>query len=371
MRLADLGVHIGSLPPGPANAITDVEGCRVGHATLISGDGDLVVGKGPVRTGVTVVLPHSDDVWSEPVFGGAHSLNGNGEVTGLLWINEAGLLSGPVAITNTSSVGLVRDALQPRGIAALPVVGETDDSTLNDIGGFHVRPEHVHAALRTTSDGRVAEGNVGGGTGMICHGFKAGIGTASRQIKLADSAVVTVGVLVQANYGRRSRLTIDGVPVGRYIPERDIPDPRFPSAEGDRGSIIAVVGTDAPLLPHQCRRLAQRAGLGVARVGGVAANSSGDVFVAFATGNRGLSNDESVVQAPVEVRMLPDAGMTYLFEACVDATEEAIVNSLLAAETMTGRDGNTAFALPPERLEAILAAHTPTTAEVAAFRLGA
>ena len=368
LRARDLGTRIGTFSTGPFNAITDVAGCRVGYTTLIEGEGPLIVGQGPVRTGVTVILAHGGDVWSGPVFAGHHRLNGNGEMTGLLWLGESGLLSGPVALTNTSSVGLVRDTLvrleaeQRPGdheLGALPVVGETHDGILNDINGFHIRPEHVEAALRSAAGGPVAEGNVGGGTGMICHGFKAGTGTSSRRVCLSHGLVATVGVLVQANYGRRSRLRVDGVPVGRYIPETEVPDPRSATAGRDgAGSIVGVVATDAPLLPHQCDRLAQRAGLGVARTGGVADDSSGDIFLAFATGNRLLGEGRGPGHL-VRAEMLPNEAMTPLFEAVVDATEEAIVNALLAATTMSGRDGNTAYALDPGRLEAVLAAHRP------------
>ncbi len=367
MRARDLGINIGTLPTGPDNAITDVSGCRVGHTTLIEGSGPLVVGNGPVRTGVTVVLPHEGHVWTEPVFGGHHCLNGNGEATGLLWLRESGFLTSPIALTNTGSVGAVRDALvrlevehgTPRdSLNSLPVVAETDDGFLNDVYGLHIRPEHVERALRTAAGGPVGEGNVGAGTGTICHGFKAGIGTSSRHVALAGGVAVTVGVLVQANYGRRARLCVDGVPVGRYVSEDEIPGPSHtePAARSG-GSIIGVVATDAPLLPHQCDRLAQRAGLGVARAGGVAADASGDVFVAFATGNRHLrvSQGDHLFRA----EMLPNRFLTSLFEAVVDATEEAIVNSLLAASTMTGRDGNTAYALDPARLHEVMAAHRP------------
>ncbi|HTX62220.1 MAG TPA: P1 family peptidase [Acidimicrobiales bacterium] len=359
-RADDLGIHIGGAPAGPANAITDVEGVRVGHTTLVDGDGPLQVGSGPVRTGVTVVVP-CENVGSRVLFAGCHRLNGNGELTGLEWVRESGVLTSPVAITNTHSVGIVRDALvsaqvrsKPPGVVpwSLPVVGETWDGLLNDIDGMHVRPEHVWAALESASGGAVPEGNVGGGTGMVCHQFKGGIGTASRIVEVSGDRS-TVGVLVQANYGRRARLTVDGVPVGREVPVDEIPAPyddrrRIPGS----GSIIVVVGTDAPLLPHQCERLAQRAGLGIARSGGVGANTSGDLFLAFATGNAHLPlPSEHDPSSPVmTVRMLPDAGITALFEAAVDATEEAILNALLAAETMTGRDGITAYALPHGRL---------------------
>ena len=369
MRARDIGIRIGRMEPGDHNAITDVPGVRVGHTTLVSGDGPLRVGEGPVRTGVTVVVPHDGDVWTEPVFAGAHRLNGNGELTGLEWIREAGMLAGAIGITNTHSVGVVHDALIEAGarshgmrdaIWALPVVGETYDGGLNDINGFHVRAEHVHAALTAAADGPVAEGNVGGGTGMICHEFKGGIGTASRR-----AADWVVGVLVQANYGTRELLRIDGVPVGALIPTSDVPSAwddvdRLAGRQGpEGGSIIGIVATDAPLLPHQCARLAQRVGMGVARMGSYAAHGSGDLFCAFATGNRDLSHGagEDDPRPTVPLRMVVDEHINPLFEAVVEATEEAIVNALLGAETMTGRDGITAHALDPDRLVGIMRAH--------------
>jgi D-aminopeptidase len=336
VRARELGVVVGQGTPGPANAITDVAGGRVGHTTLIEGAG--------VRTGATVLFPHEGDPAADPVFAGSFRLNGNGELTGLEWVRESGLLTSPIGLTNTFSVGVVRDAL----VAAaprepdwhLPVVGETYDGFLNDIRGMHVRAEHVAAAIAAASGGKVAEGNVGGGTGMICHGFKGGIGTASR---LAGGYVV--GVLVQANYGRRSRFRVNGVPVGETIGDR-IPLPT--SGDSGAGSIIGIVGTDAPLLPHQCERLARRAALGVGRCGGVGEHSSGDLFLAYATGNRGLAALEQ--PSEVELRMQSYAHANELFDAVVEATEEAILNALLAAETMTGRDGNTVYALEPELL---------------------
>jgi len=372
VRARDLGIVIGEGRPGPFNAITDVVGVRVGHTTLIRGDGPLVVGQGPVRTGVTVVLPHDGDIWSEPLFAGSHTLNGNGELTGLEWVRESGTMTGAIAITNTHSVGTVRDALVGaatraglRGSSswALPVVGETWDGRLNDIDGQHVRPEHVDAALASAAGGAVAEGAVGGGTGMICHEFKGGIGTASRVLPAALGGW-TVGVLVQANYGRRGLLRIDGVPVGEAIPASEVPSaqgaPRHGIADAPpgAGSIIGIVATDAPLLGDQCRRLAQRAALGLARTGGIGAPSSGDLFLAFATGNRGLppSEEERPSFAPVAVQMISGATLGPLFEATVEATEEAIVNALVGAETMTGRDGNTAHRLPHDRLVEVMRA---------------
>jgi D-aminopeptidase len=374
VRARDLGVVIGEGRPGPWNAITDVPGVRVGHATLISGDGPLVAGVGPIRTGVTVVIPHDGDVWSEPVFAGAHTLNGNGELTGLEWIREAGLLSGAIGLTNTHSVGTVRDALVRAAVNsradgelfwALPVAGETWDGRLNDINGQHVRPEHVDEALAAAASAPVIEGNVGGGTGMICHEFKGGIGTASRVIP-EDMGGWTVGVLVQANYGRRGLLRIDGVPVGEEIPLDEVSTPHSSIRRGlsdpgpGAGSIIGIVATDAPLLPHQCTRLAHRAALGVARVGGGGEHSSGDLFLAFATGNRGLATLDTE-QDPFQrdVQMLNDAWISDLFWAAIEATEEAIVNALVSAETMTGRDGHTAAALPHDRLREVMARYRP------------
>jgi D-aminopeptidase len=362
MRARDLGIVVGQKKPGPNNGITDVPGVRVGHTTLIEGDGPLVVGSGPIRTGVTVIVP-SENVGRSPLFAGCHRLNGNGELTGLEWVRESGTLTSPIAITNTHSVGVVRDSLitaevreRPQGAVywSLPVVGETWDGMLNDINGMHVRPEHLWNALESATSGPVAEGNVGGGTGMICHEFKGGIGTASR----VAASGYTVGVLVQSNYGRRERLTVAGVPVGHLLPTSDVPAPGpGPSVPG-AGSIIVIVATDAPLLPHQCSRLAQRAGLGIARVGGVGDHASGDLFFCFATGNSNLSASEEVGQPiTVATTMLHDSHITSLYDCVVDATEEAILNALLAAETMTGRDGITAHALPSDRLVAILSAH--------------
>ncbi len=358
-RARDLDITIGRLPTGALNAITDVPGVRVGQVTLIEGDGPLVVGRGPVRTGVTVIAPHEGQIGAEPIYAGSHVLNGNGEMTGLHWIAETGLLATPIALTNTHSVGVVRDALisytVQRGSTfattwSLPVVAETYDGILSDINGMHVRPEHVWQALDTLASGAVAEGNVGGGTGMICHGFKGGIGTASRVLP-AQSGGWTTGVLVQANHGSRHRLTIDGVPVGREIGSDRIPIPRFPVPPG-AGSIIVIIATNAPLLPLQCRRLAQRATMGIARTGGIGENSSGDIFLAFATGNRGLNMPDA--DNLLHLRSLANDALTPLFEAVAEATEEAIVNALLAASTMVGADGRTAHALPHDELIKVL-----------------
>jgi D-aminopeptidase len=347
-RARDLGIVIGSHPPGLANAITDVAGVRVGHTTLVRGDGPLRVGDGPVRTGVTVILPHEGDIHADPVFAGCHRLNGNGELTGLEWVRESGLLGSPVALTNTHSVGVVRDALishatrgwdGPRGTWFLPVVGETFDGFLNDINGMHVRPEHVWQALDSAAAGAVAEGSVGGGTGMICHGFKGGIGTASRVV---DGRAV--GVLVQANHGLRERLTVNGAPVGRRLAHVPVPD----LGRGPDGSIIVVAATDAPLLPMQCARLAQRAALGVARTGGAGENGSGDLMLAFSTANRGLG--DATDRPSVRVDMLRNDRLDPLFHAVIEAVEEAIVNAMLASPGMVGYDGVEVCGLDPSML---------------------
>jgi len=360
-RARDLGIQIGRLAPGRWNAITDVAGVRVGQTTLISGAGPLVVGQGPVRTGVTVVLPRAGNVALEPVFAGYHILNGNGEMTGIAWIEELGVINTPIAITNTHSVGVVRDALIAYDVQhgdrvyestwSLPVVAETYDGYLSDINGLHVKPEHVFAALDSAASGPVAEGCVGGGTGMICHSFKGGIGTSSRVLDANDGGW-TVGALVQANYGSRALLRVDGVPVGREIPVSEVPAPGVPGAE-NAGSIIVVLATDAPLLPSQCRRLAQRATIGLARMGGIGANSSGDIFVAFATGNTGLYDPGDTAE-PITLRMLRNDAMTPLFEAAADVTEEAILNALCMATTTTGIDGRVAHAIPLDRLRELL-----------------
>lgn len=370
MRTRDLGIVIGRGRPGPLNAITDVPGVRVGHATIVEGDGPLVVGRGPIRTGVTVVAPRGPDRWAEPVFAGCHRLNGNGELTGLEWIRESGMLTSPIAITNTHSVGVVRDALvavsvehaeSRTGWWSLPVVGETYDGLLNDVNGFHVRPEHLRTALSSAAGGPVAEGNVGGGTGMVCHEFKGGIGTASR-VLADDRGGHTVGVLVQANYGKREWLRVDGVPVGAEIGRDAVASPYDHAGLGrtapppGSGSIIVVVATDAPLLPHQCERVAQRAGLGIARAGGTGGHTSGDLFITFATGNRlPIEDEDAPGRLGYDVRAVGDIVIDALFDATIEATEEAIVNALVAAETMVGRDGITAHALPHDRLLEVMA----------------
>ncbi len=348
--------------PGPLNAITDVPGVEVGHTTLSAGEGKLVVGQGPVRTGVTAILPRGKTY--DPVFAAWYCLNGNGEMTGTAWVEESGFLESPIAITNTHSMGVVRDALvawmrehrfyRPLSPGQdifwlLPVVAETYDGMLNDINGFHVRPEHVCAALDNAAAGPVAEGNVGGGTGMICHGFKGGIGTASRQLAEKRGGY-TVGALVQANHGSRAELTIAGAPVGREITDL-LPQFHFGEAASlKNGSIIVVVATDAPLLPHQLKRLARRVPMGIARVGGIGANTSGDIFIAFSTANPGAARRSRLRQ----VDMLPNDQLDPLLAATIQATEEAIINALLAAETMQGINGNTVYALPHERVQVAL-----------------
>jgi D-aminopeptidase len=363
-RLRDLGISVGHLPPGRFNAITDVPGVLVGHCTLIYDEPRVA------RTGVTVIVPREGKIWTDQAFAGYFSLNGCGEMTGTAWIEEAGLLHTPIAITNTNAVGVVRDALcafpmEQQGEAglaavsaswtgALPVVGETWDGWLNDIAAFHVRKEHVFEALRAAKGESVPEGNVGGGTGMICHELKGGIGTASRLVNLDDARYV-LGALVQANYGARHLLRISGVPVGRELSYEKVPSPWStpPPAAGREGagSIIGIIATDAPLLPLQCKRLARRAALGLARVGSIASNGSGDLFLAFATGNHLPAGQ----LRPYALTMLPHDQLDLLFEAAVEAVEEAILNALTAAETLSGWQGRTAYALPLDELQRIMA----------------
>ena len=357
-RARDLGVPFDGTP-GPLNAITDVSGVEVGQVTLISGEGKLQVGKGPVRTGVTAILPRGKDSMSNPAFAGWFSLNGNGEMTGTTWVEESGFLEGPVMITNTHSIGVVRDAViqwrvnhgrpDPTGYWwSLPVVAETWDGWLNDINGFHVKPEHAFQAIDTAKSGPVAEGNVGGGTGMVCNGFKGGIGTSSRKLD-AKNRGYTVGVLVQCNYGTRNNLRIAGIPVGREIPADD-PYGAVPSDVTERGSIIVVVGTDAPLLPHQLKRLVRRVPLGLGRNGSISGNGSGDIFIAFSTANSGASKPEGLAS----VQMLANDSMDPIFQATVEAVEEAIVNAMIAAETMTGIENHRVRAIDREMLRTVL-----------------
>src|SRR5205809_4195056 len=357
-RARDLGVPFDG-PPGPLNAITDVSGVTVGHTTLIFGAGKLQVGKGPIRTGVTAVLPRGKDSMNDPVFAGWWSLNGNGEMTGTTWVEESGFLEGPVMITNTHSVGVVRDAVIQWRVAhgqpdptgywwSLPVVAETWDGWLNDINGSQVKPEHAFHAIDAAHGGEVEEGAVGGGTGMVCNEFKGGIGTSSRKIESKIGAY-TVGVLVQCNYGSRKNLRIAGAPVGREIPE----DPAYASTsfnELDRGSIIVVVATDAPLVAHQLKRLARRVSLGLGRNGSISGNGSGDIFIAFSTANSGAAASDHLV----DLKMLPNDQIEPVFTATVQATEEAIINAMVAAETMTGIENHKIIRLPHDRLREVL-----------------
>ena len=360
-RARDLGIPFDGTP-GPNNAITDVQGVEVGYTTLISGSGKLKVGEGPVRTGVTAVLPRGKRVFGDPVFAGWYSLNGNGEMTGTTWVEESGFLEGPVMITNTHSVGVVRDAVIDWRIHhggpdstgywwSLPVVAETYDGALNDINGFHVKPEHVFNAIDTASGGAITEGNIGGGTGMICHEFKCGIGTSSRRVTVGSQAY-TVGVLVQANYGVRDTLRIAGVPVGQQLREHRVWTDQ--ALGGDTGSIIIVVATDAPLLPHQMKRIAKRAALGLARNGSYAGNGSGDLFVAFSTANADAVRDQALNAAT----FVGNDSIDPLFLGTVEATEEAIVNALIAARDMTGQGGHYAIAIPQDALRALLRKHS-------------
>jgi L-aminopeptidase/D-esterase-like protein len=358
-RARDLGIPFDGTP-GALNAITDVGGVTVGHTTLISGDGKLVVGQGPVRTGVTAVLPRGNDSIADPVFAGWWSLKGNGEMTGTTWMEEFGFLIGPVMITNTHSVGVVRDAAIQWRVShgkigpdddwwSLPIVAETWDGWLNDINGFHVKPEHALHAIESATSGPVREGNVGGGTGMVCNEFKGGIGTSSRKLTAKEGGY-TVGVLVQCNFGRRPNLLIAGVPVGREIPQ----DPAYSAAksfgEAEYGSIIVVVATDAPLVAHQLKRVARRVSLALGRLGSISGNGSGDIFVAFSTANPGAAAPDHVV----DLKMLPNDRIEPIFAATIQATEEAVVNAMIAAETMTGINNHRVIALPHDELRAVL-----------------
>jgi len=351
LRARDLGVPFDG-KPGPYNAITDVAGVEVGHTTLISGSGKLKVGEGPVRTGVTAVLPRGKNS-IDPVFGGWFTLNGNGEMTGTTWLEDSGFLDGPVMITNTHSVGVVRDAVIAWRVKkapaaddgywwSLPVVAETWDGELNDVNGFHVKPEHAWHALDSAHGGAVEEGSVGGGTGMICNEFKGGIGTSSRVLD-AKYSKYTVGVLVQCNYGYRSQLRIAGVPVGKEIPDHA-------ARESDIGSIIVVVATDAPLIPTQLKRMARKVSLGLGRDGSYSGDGSGDIFVAFSTANPGAADPKGVH----DLKMLPNDRMDPLFLATVQATEEAVVNAMVAAETMKGINDFEVIGLPHDRLREVL-----------------
>jgi len=359
VRARELGIVTGELEPGPLNAITDVEGVLVGHETIVRGEGALAVGKGPVRTGVTAVLPHAG-VWNAPVLAATHTLNGDGELTGTHWVRDLETLAHPVLITNTVSVGAVHDAAiayaieKHGGGSYLPVVGETWDGQLNDIDGFHVKREHVYRAIDAAGSGAVAEGNVGGGTGMVCYEFKGGIGTASRRLP-ARAGGFTVGVLLQANFGRRSSLMVGGVPVGREIPVvrgdaalREAEDsPRLERAMGREGSVIVVIATDAPVSSRQLERLGRRATLGLARTGTWSGNGSGDIFIAFSTANR-FERGEGPAERTI--RWYDPSRMDPLFAATVEAVEEAVLNAMTKAETMTGVNGRTVEAIPYDRL---------------------
>jgi D-aminopeptidase len=351
VRARDLGVPFEGTP-GTLNAITDVKGVEVGFKTLISGEGKLVVGQGPVRTGVTAIFPRGNRS-VDPVFASWFTENGNGEMTGTSWVDESGFLYGPVMITNTHSVGVVRDEVIAWEVSkgpkidvedwwSLPVVAETWDGYLNDINGFHVKPADVDAAIESVHGGPVAEGNVGGGTGMICFEFKGGTGTSSRRLSAAQGGY-TVGVLAQCNFGTRHLLRIAGAPVGYEIPEGA-------RRKNDTGSIIVVVATDAPLLPHELKRIAKRVTLGLGRLGSISGDSSGDIFIAFSTANSGAG----LANKPVSVQMLPGDQIDALFEATIQATEEAVVNAMVAAKTMTGADGHTVQALPHDKLSEVL-----------------
>ena len=353
-RLRDLGLVSGSLQPGPLNAITDVAGVTVGYATVIADEPEIV------RSGVTAIWPRERGIWTDPVFAGFFSFNGNGEMTGLPWIAEQGLIGAPIAITNTFSVGVVRDAICALAVREgapqaffLPVVAETYDGWLSASETFPITTVHAFAALASASAERPAEGNVGGGTGMICHEFKGGTGTASRVVAAGGERFV-VGALVQANYGARELFRVNGVPVGREIGPDRVPSHREVPAGMGGGSIIVVLATDAPLLPLQCKRLARRATTGLAWVGGIGANGSGDIFLAFSTANHFRSGD-----AIGQMQMLAPEHMTPLFQATAEATEEAILNALLAAETMTGRLGRTVHALPHEELLGVMRRYRP------------
>jgi D-aminopeptidase len=358
IRARDLGIPFDGMP-GQFNAITDVAGVEVGYTTLISGQGKLVVGKGPVRTGVTAIIPRGHDSLNDPVYAGVFSLNGNGEMTGTHWMEESGFLEGPVVITNTHSVGVARDAViawrVKHGAAdttgywwSLPVIAETWDGWLNDVNGFHVKPEHVFHALDTAHGGAIEEGSVGGGTGMICYEFKGGSGTASRKIDISvgkdkPAQNYIVGVFVQANCGRRPQLTIAGVPVGKEIPGSVYKE--------ETGSIIIVIATDAPLLPNQLKRLGRRASLGLARTGSISGNGSGDLFIAFSTANPNVANPDQITHS---IQTIPNDLLDPIFSGVVQATEEAIMNALVDNQTMTGANNHRVEALPHDRLREIL-----------------
>ena len=365
VRARDVGVVVGTLPPGRLNAITDVAGVLVGHATIVKGDGALKVGEGPVRTGVTAVLPRKD-IWFNGVYAATHTLNGDGEMTGTHWIRDRETLMHPVLITNTGSVGTVHEAEiaymnerhPSRDWAFLPVVAETWDGTLNDVRGQHVKKSHVFTAIDEARDGPVAEGNVGGGTGMVCYGFKGGIGTSSRRLP-ENAGGYTVGALVQANFGRRPELTVAGVPVGREIPDL-MPEIARAGHAADinldhEGSVIVVIATDAPLSSRQLERLASRAALGLARTGSTSGNTSGDIFIAFSTANTVPQSSTSRTVSATFISPESTTTLNPLFQAVVEATEESVLNALMKADTMTGINGNRVHALPYDRLKAAMA----------------
>ena len=357
-RARDIGIPFDG-KPGIFNAITDVKGVEVGYSSIISGEGKNIRGKGPVRTGVTAILPRGKT--NNPVFANWHTLNGNGEMTGTTWVTESGFLEGPVMITNTNSVGTVRDAVlkwyvnkgwyQEDFWYTYPVVAETYDGFLNDIYGFHVKESNAFEALDGAKSGFLKEGNIGGGTGMMCLGFKGGSGTSSRIVQVNDSNY-TVGVFVQANFGRKRNLTIAGVPVGKELMDtlnNELKAPPSYRQEGD-GSIIVVTATDAPLLPHQLKRIAQRVSLGIGLVGGQGTNGSGDIFIAFSTANPTAFQREQFAK----IDELPNELMNPLFEATIQATEEAIINAMVAAETLEGINRNKSYALPHKLVVDIL-----------------
>lgn len=357
VRARDLGIPFEGTP-GPLNAITDVPGVEVGHRTLVRGSGKRKPGRGPVRTGVTALFPRGKGNLT-PVFGGWFSLNGNGELTGTAWIDEMGTVDGPILFTNTHSVGVVRDAvvkwwgkrkLDP-DTTPLPVVGETWDGYLNDIEGQHVTTDDALKAMDDAKGGPVAEGNVGGGTGMICYEYKGGIGTASRVV-MTPQGKFTLGVLVQANFGLRHQLRLGGVPLGRRLGEEDLV--WSATTKKETGSLLIAIGTDAPLLPHQLKRLARRAGMGIARLGSVSGDSSGDLFLAFSTGGPTKAPAKG---AALTAKYLPNAELDGLFTATVESVEEAVVNALVAAETMEGGDGRKVVRLPVEKVRALLGEH--------------
>jgi D-aminopeptidase len=373
MRARELGIEIGLGTPGPLDAITDVAGVRVGVTTLIEGDaGPLRRGEGPVRTGVTVIVPHDGEVAVEPLFAGVHTLNGTGDFSGFEYVRESGLLISPIALTNTYSLGVVRDAMVRREIEArerlgedkkgcyytFPLVAETWDGCLNDVGGQHVRPEHVFAALESATGGPVAEGGVGGGTGMVCHGFKGGNGSASRVFEIETGERYTVGAFVQANHSWRDPFVVNGAPVGLILDDSVIPDihlPEYPWPTGG-GSIIVILATDAPMLPTYLGGIAQRAGLGLAWLGSYGDRFSGDLFLAFSTANRGMTSQHDGAGGSVRFPMqtVNYQHLDWFHQAAVEATAEAILNALLQAETMSGRDDVTAYALDGEKLVEVL-----------------